>query len=120
VKLQKKLYFAKNASFIKVWGRMDKKFSFLAVAAAFALMFFSALLAMPALATTYLEAYATGIVQPENNITISGQIVNTSTSDTIAGINVSASATSGGNSSSLSGATGTFTFNITSPSTVGS
>lgn len=99
---------------------MDKKFSFLAVAAAFALMFFSALLAMPALATTYLEAYATGIVQPENNITISGQIVNTSTSDTIAGINVSASATSGGNSSSLSGATGTFTFNITSPSTVGS
>jgi len=100
---------------------MNKKLSFLAVISTlFISILFSAMLAMPAFATTYLEAYASGIVQPGNNITISGLIVNTSTSDTIAGINVSAAAASGGNGSGLSGATGTFNFNITAPSTVGS
>jgi hypothetical protein len=73
------------------------------------------LLAVPVTATNYLQAYAKGVVKPYSNLAISGQITNTSASDTIAGVNVSANVTGGLANSALTAADGTFSFNITSP-----
>jgi len=77
------------------------------------------LLAVPVAATNYLQAYAKGVVKPYSNLAISGQIVNTSASDTIAGVNVSANVTGGLANSALTAADGTFSFNITSPASYG-
>ena len=70
-------------------------------------------------ATTYLDVFATGIIQPTQNITISGHITNDTASDVISGINVSASVNSGGSGDDVTASDGSFSFNITAPSTVG-
>lgn len=70
-------------------------------------------------ATTYLEVFSKGIMQPSSNITITGQIVNTSASDTIENVNISANVSSGGSGYGLSDANGEFAFNITAPGSVG-
>lgn len=70
-------------------------------------------------ATTFLDVFVTGIVQPSQNIAISGQMTNDSASDEIANVNITATMTSGGSGSELSDASGNFNFNITAPSTAG-
>jgi len=72
-----------------------------------------------AFAVTYLDVYATGVMQPGANITLSGQITNTTTSDVIEGINVSAAVNSGGAGYNITPARGIFVFNITAPNTIG-
>ncbi|MHC4749518.1 MAG: hypothetical protein ACYTFW_06540 [Planctomycetota bacterium] len=58
-------------------------------------------------------------MQPNSNITINGQIVNTSGSDKIDGLNISANVTSGGSGYNITPSVGVFQFNITAPSAVG-
>lgn len=79
---------------------------------------FCAALSTASLAVTYLDVSGTAIVQPGANVTVSGSITNTTTSDTISGINVSARLDSASNSQ-VTGADGAFSFNITAPSTAG-
>ena len=96
---------------------MDKKllvFIFLGFISIFGSLFLK-----DVLATTYLDIYATGIVQPDQNITISGQMTNDTETDVISGINVSATVTSGGSGDDITGSDGSFEFNITAPSTTG-
>lgn len=85
---------------------------------AFFSVFYAVQLTSLASATIYLNVSANMHVQPAENITISGSITNTSTSDTINGINITATVDST-SASQNSGTDGTFRFNITSPSTVG-
>jgi len=58
-------------------------------------------------------------VQPGNNISIIGTVTNTSPSDTISGINVSASVVSGGSGFNITPANGFFYFNISAPNSIG-
>lgn len=74
--------------------------------------------AFPVLATISLNVSASLTTQLNKNITIKGSIVNTTTSDTIAGINVTA-VVNGSGASQTTGADGTFRFNITAPNTPG-
>ena len=70
-------------------------------------------------ASTFLNVSASMKVQPGNNITLTGTITNSSASDTISGINVSASVTSGGSGFNITPSSGFFLFNISAPTTVG-
>ncbi len=76
------------------------------------------LISRSASAAIYLNAYVTGFTTSGSNITIQGNIQNTTVSDTISGINVTGSVT-GSSNSGVTGAPGTFNFNVSAPSAIG-
>jgi len=95
-----------------------KKVIFFTIFLAFVSTIFTFQFTSLASATIYLNVSAKILMQPAENITISGSITNTSTSDTINGITITATLAST-TASQDSGTDGTFRFNITAPSTVG-
>lgn len=71
-----------------------------------------------AFASTYLNVSVNPVVQPGAVINVTGSIGNTTTSDTISGINVTANTSSNWNYN-VTPASGLFNISVTAPSTVG-
>lgn len=93
------------------------KFVFLMTGLVFSLLAISEVV----YATTYLNVSVTPFVLPGQNITIFGSIRNTTATDTISGINVTANVSANLGSRVTNGTNGTaiYNFNITAPSAVG-
>ena len=99
----------------------NNSFKFIVLVSLVSILFLSP----TALASTSLNVSVVPVVQSNNsinlantNVTIFGSIVNTTTSDTISPINITAAIGSNSNSQ-VTGANGLFNFNVTAPSTVG-
>lgn len=76
------------------------------------------ILTQVSLAATYLNVSASPVVKPGALINVAGSVANTTASDTVSGINVTANA-SGTVNSSVTGASGAFNFVVTAPTTIG-
>ncbi len=99
---------------------MGKAYNFMSVVAIILLFsaFSIALLSTPVFATVTLNISANGIALPSAGIIVTGIITNTTTSDVISPINVTANTSTTG-SYSITPANGTFYFNLTAPSVTG-